>query len=390
MTETGFSERQALANPEESLGAAVRGAAAHFGCDIQTSLRSGVPATIATDTEDSHKAVGYGKGRAAAIGSVGECIERLVYNSIGREAHELWSSREIISQGRRHRDAFLCYALEALADDVKIPCLGLERIGGDSEKYFVPRGYVNFRYLSDMPNECAKILRRYVSTNGIAFGFTPDESTLHALNEVIERDFVSEFFMKIFDTRLKTKNIIFEINIDECVDLANLNNMEDVGRVMAFQSRTVFGPFATVLLAQAHSHQGFLAWGAGASLNRLVSIQRAVDECVQMLSLKKCRPIDEQTQDRLKLSRLGAGSAFPKRTLNGDSCGGVVDAMSIGEQVAIVTGRITAAGFSAWSYAVPICDAFSVAFVHIPRAERYFMNYYGLYALPSQIIEQNA
>jgi ribosomal protein S12 methylthiotransferase accessory factor len=59
-----------------------------------------------------------------------------------------------------------------------------------------PRGAVDFGHHEDGDGDDAlAVLERYATTNGYAAGATPDDALVHAVNELVERDALSEYLL---------------------------------------------------------------------------------------------------------------------------------------------------------------------------------------------------
>lgn len=263
----------------------------YYQCSFHHYRRKTTDVVYVLDASGNQVTYGLGKGVFSKIGAYGECLEHFLYRDIGRKGSTPVPMNEFKESEVSKQDAVLHYASKLSGVPKTIDCIEFERIH-DRAKLFVPSTYVNYHFL-DHNNEKGDFeifMGRYVTTSGAAFALTEDDAFLHALNESLERDTTSEFFLKIFQKESSVKSSFHKLDLDNMPEyLAErvqiVHDLHKPTSIEVYISKTVFDVWWSICVIRFDKSSMIVLpqFGAGCSVLYDLAIYRAISECLQML-----------------------------------------------------------------------------------------------------------
>ncbi|MGT3207508.1 YcaO-like family protein [Yersinia enterocolitica] len=183
--------------------------------------------------------------------------------------------------------------------NTKIACRHYSNITGDISIYY-PAAFSTPDY-ADCPlegdNFDYQVLRRYSSNSGTAIGSSFQEAALHAANESIEREDLSQFLINYFYQDNK-----------KALRLVNPDSLQEELHTLWLNAQAEIADHITVLeISQSSSCRTFIAFGhktcqavhlfgAGTSLSPYYAISRAITELIQFHSIVTRFPYLIETQ----------------------------------------------------------------------------------------------
>lgn len=355
-----------------------------------------------SDSAEHNDIYGLGKGYQARVGAFGECIEHLLYRYIGRSNYESIDKRTLIKSRIFRNDVVIRKALEMYGAPATYKCINFNSIC-NNKKILVPREYINFEYLNTgnklSPYEL--FLSRYVTTSGTAFGLTENDAVLHSINEIIERDTTSEFFIMIANLKCDIKNNFFKIKNDHLPE--NISYLLEIIKhhyepitIEIYGSETIFDSFWSICIARFENNSCFSIpqWGAGSSLSMLLAVYRAVAECLQMLDcFDEGNNISEKNfMEKAKNSPVY--SSVAKMELSNveiDGCPALnyEESLSFGStqiQVEKLANKFAEHGYSLWKHVSYLHPELCISTVYSPDVEKFFNVTKGMPVLPLKVI----
>lgn len=346
-----------------------------------------VDVVYVVDSRERELAYGLGKGIHSMIGAYGECIEHLIYRDIGHHGQKGFSLADFKTTQGCQEDIILRYACGLSDAPDEINCIQFNSVKSDS-KVFIPRSFVNYHFLQDSQKPLTQFksfLSRYVTTSGTAFGLTEDDAFLHALNEVIERDLTSEFFLTISSMDFLTKNTFAKLNkstlpayFQALID--DISKLYTPSSIELYISKTIFGNWWSICIAKPSFSSSYLLpqWGAGCSLSYDLAIYRSITECIQMLDAYE---VENEYADKNLLTflqgypyleniaNLEAPNTFfevPYETSN------TTANLPIASQIDIICSNMILKGYRPAKHVASQGNSYSVVCAYVPNLERFY------------------
>ena len=225
-----------------------------------------------------------GKGEHYRLGSLAEAIEHYFG---GRELEadcRMMMARDIAAQSPAKYCGILL-SLKEFADDL-VPTVDYFSYSSSTQSSLsVPLALVNpwldhHDFHSASPRS-SEFLRRYSYSTGTALGLNLDDALLHALNEQIERHYLSELYLKILG--LKHSLSFEEVRQDSVGGLNKyLAWLTQEYRWKLILGRGMAGVFFCLAVGRSgDASQPMSVFGSGASLHQDVAMERAVTELIQ-------------------------------------------------------------------------------------------------------------
>lgn len=225
---------------------------------------------------------GKGIGKEPVVGAIFESVEHLVYFS-QKHAKRVANIKEVLSQGSVFKQNVPMQFITNT--DTKVNVDSFKSMDNDKRVYFPS-------FLSDTTYTDTEIalkypdLLQYSSNNGYAIGATKTEATLHALNELIERDSVSRVLIKyglgqhdssVFATRLPIRILTGKLR-----QLANSieETLDGKLTIVRIQNSLKIPCFLCVI--ENASHYSYPLYGSGASPSSHYALERALTETLQL------------------------------------------------------------------------------------------------------------
>ena len=271
----------------------------------------------------------------------------------------------------------------------------VDRLTG--ELLYYPLFLLDPRYAKNPPSWDAFDYQPYAwnaCDSGIASGTSWEEASIHALNEVVERDAYSLFLIKAFLLRhpiavidkqtvpKPLKKIIHSIEQDHLEELILVDITSDIG-------------IPTILVAMTKQAMIMQPIGCGTSLFKDYALERALLESLQPVHLFNQHLADNQQQivENFATTPLLAQCAKADiasvmqnaRIIHFNSLPNYNGPIALTSQLDTITQRIRKQGFSI--YTTTIADSITgfccVKYI-IPGFEQFFLVEIGKYVLPNQ------
>lgn len=389
-----------MSDAEARICSAVASIQVQFDCRFHSYPRNSAYVAYVKSADGKEITYGLGKGEQAKIGAYGECIEHFFYKRIGLSNEITLDKGEFLASELAQTDLILRQAFELDGSPDVIRCVSFDSLVGDG-CVFLPTIYVNFEHFSPVEtlNPFELFLTRYVTTSGTSFGLTEVDAVLHSLNEIIERDATSEFFISLLDLGFKLKNTFHSVREDALPEsvlaiLDQLKKTHQPSQLEFYMSRTVFGTFWAFCIARFPASSPFVLpqWGAGSSLSCELAIYRSISECLQMLDCYD--KANDQSQRNLihhskKYSHFRTIAYLPVRERAVGKLENlsewIIGDLAIGSpasQVNQIATNMSRLGFSPMKYIVEQSSLYCVATVFAPNLERFYNITKGMFALP--------
>lgn len=236
---------------------------------------------------------GMGKGApdAARAGAVFEALE---HHLSGPDclAIDGISARSAHSVGRGPLADDAAIAMLAAEPDGLLPCMRSESLTTGSAEYvpvflsvpaYLERGCDALRRELNDSYDYASV-RRYSSNNGWAAGADVAEATVHALNELVERDALSLLLIDQFlGHRPSPLRVMDVATLPADLDSLRRNAEELIdGQIHLIDMTTDLGIPAFIAFSPPRPGRAARIRGCGASLSRGYAIRRALTEIVQL------------------------------------------------------------------------------------------------------------
>ncbi|MCB5302587.1 YcaO-like family protein [Yersinia bercovieri] len=253
--------------------------------------------------------VGKGIDGAALIGSFYEAFEHYISTSYQKFGEISLCKTNKLQHTLKEYD--FVRSLLQTQPDTKIGCRHYRNITGDISVFypvaFSTPDYANSPIEGD--DFDYQVLRRYSSNSGTAIGSSFQEATLHAVNESIEREDISQFLINYFyqesDDELRRVNrdsLQQELHHLWChaeAEIADQITVLEISHSCVCRTFIAFGHKPC---------QAIHLFGAGTSLSPYYALSRAITELVQFHSIATRYPHLIETQHHY-LRRL---SPWPK------------------------------------------------------------------------------
>lgn len=249
-----------------------------------------------------------GKGNSSEVGALAEGLEHfyLLMNTASA-GNQIVSSKEYRQQAIVRIESSEVFPIVCN----KFTEINLKK---GRKSFYIPTSLVNPFFDDNLLAHKGKSkFYRYSSNSGTAFGLTKNEAILHAINEVLERDFFSRLLFDLLNNQEKNfkllcknsipKGLINRIDLIEnkfdCEVLIVSNNVDN-NRV------SIFSFFAVALFQNAGVKYAIPQVGSGASLFSKLALSRSISELYQVLEFYDSEAFCEDT-NAIKLINL-----FPK------------------------------------------------------------------------------
>ena len=233
---------------------------------------------------------GSGKGELHRIGAMAEAIEHLL---IKTESPELFQVP--VEEIKRQRFLVKDKIVQSLIPTEKIPSIKFQTIEDPEAFHYVPKQLVNPYAQHEDLGERNNFLQKYSTNSGSALGLTLADSLLHGLNELVERHYLSLFYLslvypvrKVLWKKYKEKSIIHNNKIVQIETVFK-------GKVSVLFCKTEFNSYFSIAIFHASSRNQHLVApvGSGSSLSLALAIKRAIDELAQVLLLSENEDLEE-------------------------------------------------------------------------------------------------
>jgi len=269
---------------------------------------------------------------------------------------------------------------------------------GNNHKLHYPIFLLDPRYAkrpSELDGFCYEPLAWFASDSGTASGTSYLEASIHALNELIERDAYSLFLINAFicndskKVRLidkstipeRLRKIVTEIETTYSDDLMIFDVTSDIGVPTVFVSMT----------RQTHLFQ---PRGCGTSLNREYALERALLESLQPLHIYNDELIAnqqaiitnyQQAPLLLKCAKADVSALVERcKVVNFDSLPCYDPAYSLEQQCELITDLIKKQGFQIYHKKIAeLQTGFTCVKYLVPKFEQFYMVQTGKFILPN-------
>ena len=355
------------------------------------------------DADGNEITYGLGKGIQSKLGAYGECLEHLFYQDIGR-SNTVPVTTEEFKKSRLHEDDCLVQYLMTLDGAPKsLDCLPFE-ILQDGSKFYVPNIMMNYHFLEHdrKKKEFEIFLGRYVTTSGTAFALTKADAYLHALNETIERDITSDFFLEISKTGYGADGNFARLSTNELPshmatllnDIKDRHGASDIDIVISKTKHSTWWSFCVARFPQGSQ---FLLpeWGAGNSLLYDLAIYRSISEVIQMLDNYEDENKDEHRKFMDFVSRYPkfkpvASLDYSELNLPVVEYDGQnnIAPISVEKQIDIITKSMKDSGYYASAYTAHESQHGHVQCAFTPNLERFYNITKATFVLPLQHIKK--
>jgi ribosomal protein S12 methylthiotransferase accessory factor len=280
----------------------------------------------------------------------------------------------------------------------RIPFVRLEHI--HQEKQFnYPLFLVDPRYAKKPATQdtyCYKPYAWLASDSGTASGTSVVEASIHALNEIIERDAYSLFLMHAFIKPRKNKlKLIDKITIPENLRLM----IADIERtysdeLMIFDMTSDIG-IPSVLVSFTRQNHLFQPKGCGTSLNRAYALERALLESLQPLHIVNDELMNNQLSimDNFAATPLLYKCAQAKvdllyeftQSVDFNSLPDYGHTLSLEQQLGMIKNALTSHGFDLYHHVIASeKSGFTCVKYVVPKLERFYLVQTGKFIFPGQ------
>lgn len=247
------------------------------------------------DHEGNTLSEGSGKGFESIVGAIAECLEHyaLIYAS---PSLILCNLQKIYEQKFVYYDG-LIQSLQFTEGD-KINCVEFNSIGKSGDTILIPAVLVSYGYLNinQIKLESEKYLIKYYTNSGTAFGCTVNEAIIHGINEIIERDSLSNLYNKIIrDEELNIFKVSDKILADIFYDNEEIRSFLS-SIIVYFDGENTLIPFSFAILKD--SNHPITLIGSGCSIFSHAAIYRAVTELYQICILYDDKMLKEDEKNR--------------------------------------------------------------------------------------------
>lgn len=346
---------------------------------------------------------GLGKGKYSKIGAFGECIEHFLYRDVGKLGCRSVLISELKNGEVAKNDVVVRTALKLAEEDTAIDCIDFKSTI-DEQIVQVPCMYVNYHILDELKerNSMHTFLGRYVTNSGSAYGLTEDDAYLHALNETIERDLSSEFFLLLTGHGYSVKNEFIQVPIDTLPPdftpgLEYLKQNYAVDKIDLFLSRTVFDTWYAICVVHLGDRQYILPqFGAGSSLYYRLAIYRSISEAIQMIDNYET---ENSTADRSLIEFIGNHDTL-KNVITFDLSGSVpqveyepkneISPMSTSDQIKVILEAMRREGFNTYKRTEFTHQMGYLVCSYTPGLEKFYNITKSVAVLPLQYLEKHA
>lgn len=333
---------------------------------------------------------GAGKGQNCKVGAIAESLEHYLMghtirqNMLSASAHEI-RSQHLISQDR---------LLTSLPDtDKQIDCVLMRDIHcGEAVRIpailQVPDMHLSKKIQSD---QTISFLARYSTNSGLAFGCSEQEAILHGLNEVIERDLLSQVLMSVCGRAQKLQLYRPSDEMLARVFSGSLALFSATRNMKIFMTETIYGSyFSMAIPKRPNGRHPICPIGSGCSADPYIAIERSVTELIQALEMfdHSEKKIDLKARDFInKVPFLRPLiNLEPLRNIELNSClFRPATGASVAEQVVHITNKISSAGYRVLLRAVfNFSNRCNVSHVYVPGFERFNLIRSGLPVVPQR------
>ena len=265
------------------------------------------------DAQDTIEAEGSGKGQFHKLGAIAEAIEHYFGEKEDQEKfiaastetimeQELLGSCGIIASLRNFpRQTVTAVEMETYNESGAAICLVPAILTNPNLPHKYRQG-----------NEAEQFLARYSTNSGTALGIDYFDALVHATNEVIERHYLSHFFLHLtsfkseISFKLGAKDFVAEVR-DQFLNIGLLG-----GDIKVILGDSFLGFYFCAVIDDRPWNSAMAVIGSGVSLSRFHAIERGVNEFVQVHCLmtddlrRKDSIIEKLLSNKERLSTLVA------------------------------------------------------------------------------------
>ncbi|OGQ47190.1 MAG: hypothetical protein A3H42_00385 [Deltaproteobacteria bacterium RIFCSPLOWO2_02_FULL_46_8] len=353
------------------------------------------------DVDGKEIVYGLGKGIYSKLGAYGECLEHLFYRDLGKRETKQISVDEFKKSAPFNQDIVLQYAYTLGGAPHSVNCILFNELRSN-EVFWVPDVYINYHFFDrlDQRSDFDCFLGKYVTTSGTAFALTREDAFLHALNETIERDLTSEFFLELSDLKYGVKNDFYQVSLNTLPDhlqssVKDIQNRYQPATIEIYMSQTIFNVWWSFCVVRFNNACGFLLpiWGAGCSVLHDLAIYRSISECIQMLDNYE---IENEKSDRAllnfvqkfpkfrKIAFLETENKFKEKEYDKNNN---VNEISVSDQIKYITKNMNHHGFYPSMYVSSDINPCYLACAYTPNLERFYNITKSMMVLPIKYIK---
>ncbi|MEG9883762.1 MAG: YcaO-like family protein [Hyphomicrobiales bacterium] len=339
--------------------------------------RPTVSHVILSDRDGDGVGAGSGKEVHSVLGAHAEALEHLALDYSAPEGEKRLSCQEIARQPNVVSDGIL-RPLGRYAG--KVPCVRLRDLKG-GQCIWVPCALLAPNMASsDADPQASVFLGRYATNSGAAFGCTKTEALLHAVNEILERHFLSNVYLGLVK---RGKGINFAC--------AGKDETHAVYSADAEEVRKSGVRFSLAIACRKHA-MPLMPIGGGCSYYAEEAEKRACNELQQILELH-----DEETEyeDERSLAFLRANGMEPLISLSIQaSKRAVVDdckPVSAKQQLSHILACLHKMGNRVYYREIRRFHDFGMVLqLYIPGLDRFHLIRQGHYVVPNAVLLKNA
>ncbi len=360
---------------------------------VTRSVHSNVVATCQLRSSGGNLvSEGAGKGKNCHLGALAESLEHYVTSRYGATCAKQMPLNHIKSQSVFNLDGIIAN-LPNSAD--LIGCIVMtDVLTGDSAE--VPAillcpDQTLAKHNNTHPS--LRFLTRYSTNSGTAFGCSKEESILHAMNELVERDTFSHLLMSLCGQHPQPLLGLPPLNVIDKIVATNPDYRHFFRDMKILITKTSFGPYFSIAIPKRNNGRfPICPVGAGCSLDPNLAIERATTELQQILELYDQ---DEFNQD-VAAHQLMNKSRTLRPLIKLDELRNIpfrwptlppAKSRSLAEQCAEITRNIAITGHSTLVRTlVEFPNGCTVSQIYIPGFERFNLIRAGIPVIPQRLL----
>lgn len=342
------------------------------------------------DLKDQLITSGAGKGENSQVGAMAEALEHYTFTT-KREHSVALSINDIVRQSWVQHDG-LVQSLRKLEDIGQlIECIEFERLGNQGHTLNVPAVLVAYEHMqfamTDLNHRLAP-LAKYFTNSGVALGVGMDESILHGINEVFERDYLSDIYQQLslglLPPLIKLSELWLTRNVKSYRELSDF--LKGVNIYYGDWKGLPFG------LCIRHGEGTMALVGSGCSVNIHVALERAITEWWQIFRLQSTQDRKTDASVSYILSTLKLHSLInldSLKTLKKSSLrpADLRSPMPLREQISYIVGKLRDRGLEVFFRKIECYRGLvNVTQVYIPGLDRFHLIRAGSLVVPNNVL----
>lgn len=226
--------------------------------------------------------LGSGKGKNYKIGAYAEAFEHHVLSLEAKfNTFQNRSLEQLRTQDNAHRIPLL-----QMFDQSEAEYLDIVEFKKYNTKKIInlPVVLVNPNYQSEFKTFIYKKYKQYATNSGAAFGCNFEEAILHGVNEVIERDYLSDLFCHLIGYKVINPGF-YQLGIE------NINYSQQTKMTHVLPFKLIWGSyknrlfFVAAIQSESNESHPMSLIGSGCSWNFETALNRAIDEFCQIVFL---------------------------------------------------------------------------------------------------------